>query len=143
MDSYTIINIPEGLKYYGEIKNEITHYLDRFNLTFPKDEDYRDVHRTYISLFNNEIAELIDEVGTHDLSFRIVGATRGAIFINEISREMNTIDDHIQYTIVYEIKNIEFFEDVCFGTLKAYKREVIEKSNKKFRGNKLIMNIKI
>lgn len=144
MSKYTKIELQKDTKYVFELRNEITDFLDKYNISSPEDDDYRDIHKTYISIFNSDISEFINnDNDVQVLSFRIVGATRGGIYLKELHRDSLIVNNNPTISIHYEIKNIEFCNSTCFECFKAYKKDVVADSNKKFRGKELIINIKL
>ena len=136
------INIPADLCGSIEIYNELTNFLDRYNIVLPIGDDYRELVKTYIHIDNLDVKELLYNLNNfHVLSFRIPGATRGGIRIKEVNRTQESNKDNI--IIEYEIVDIEFIEETCFTIFKAYTPDVVNASKKEIIGTKLIININI
>ena len=142
MENTIIMELPNAPKISLEVRNELTNFLDRYNISLllMDDDVYRDLHKTYIYIDKYDIRFLLNNIDLfYVLSFRTPGATRGGIHIREIERNKDK-ETNIT-TIEYEITNISFIESSCFRILKTYRREVIEASKNKFIGSKLIIKI--
>lgn len=139
-----IINIPKNIEYSIEIKNELTDFLDKYNILLQ--ENNQDVHeyvKTYIDIDTFDIKSILnDNVDTYNLSFRIPGATRGAFEIKETQRETISNDNNEKYIkIEYDIISVDFCESSCFGPLHAYTKDVIDASKENIVGTKIIFYI--
>lgn len=127
------IEIPKNLEMSLEIKNDITKFLDRYNILLPHiDSQYYEMMETYIDIDKIDVRQAIEDGGFSFLSFRIPGATRGSI-------KLEKVHVHKEFT-KYKIVSIDFIESTCFETLKAYRRGVVEASNTEFCGKEIIIN---
>lgn len=68
-----------------EYRNFITIFIDEYNLFLKTDDYYNQFHKTYISLFNADIYDILHTRENSEivLSFRIPGATRGGIVLTK------------------------------------------------------------
>jgi hypothetical protein len=147
MNDIIAIDIPKSFKFSMTVENQLTHFFDKFNIErrLIDDETYRDLHNTYIdidgcdvsSMLNNSIAATNFIV----LAFRIVGATRGGIYLRELHRSTKIINNDIITSIEYEIFYVEFIENTCFKKFKAYSPDIISQTEKEIYGKKIIINI--
>lgn len=138
-----IIDIPQDFNFHIEVKNELTEFLDNYNITFPaKDSKYYELHKTYIHIDKLDLDELLNDSNNyHALAFRTPGATRGAIFIKEINHNVMSNGNKQIISIEYEILDIEFIEDTCFKILKTYSRDVVYAARRNLIGSTIILNI--
>ena len=134
------INVPKHFDYCLEIRNEITEFLDKYNIQLLQltNDEYKDFHTTYIHIDISDIGEILQTNNTITILFRIVCATRGGIELREVERTVNTIDiDNIEYTVKYNISDIKFIESTCFDKFKAYSRDIIDDSIKELIGTSI------
>lgn len=141
-----IIELPKMTNFITEVHNELTEFLDQYNIILsklPKDDIYRDLHKTYIYIDHTDIFDLLSIRNNQmqTLAFRIIGATRGGIYIRELNRTGISDGKETITRIEYEIIKIEFIPSTCFECLKAYSKDVINASNNKLIGTKIIIDI--
>lgn len=139
------IEVPRCIKYNIEIRNELTKFIDQFNihLTNNPNEKYSKLYDTYIHLDKSDIANLLND-RIVVLSFRIVGATRGGIYLHEIKRRGSTFHEDISHDIEidYEIFDIEFIESTCFDVFEVYDRKILKTSKNELIGTNVTISFK-
>lgn len=141
-----IIEIPKTFGYCLEIRNKLTEFLDTFKIENEEtDSKYSKLLSTHIYIDKLNMYEYIklDKYDKH-LSLRMMGSTRGCLYIQEIERNIDHINPYeTNISIEYVISDIKFIEDTCFGKLKVYNEDIVKSSKKELIGTKIIMNIHI
>ena len=144
MKDKMIINIPKSFDFSIQIENEITKFFENYNIEYHTicDETFRELHKTVIELDKVDIEQMINNNdGYIVLQFRIIGATRGGIYIKELERSINMDNNEIIISITYQILYVEFIETTCFTTFNVYSRNIINATEKELTGKNIIINI--
>lgn len=139
------IDVPKEFGYCLEIRNELTNFIDQFNLQLDDiDEAYKDLSTTYIHIDTSDLDEL-SKLNNDDkvLVFRIVGATRGGLKLHELERTCYHDANSMTYytNIEYEIVDVEFIESTCFDVFKVYDRRVVDVTKRELIGVHITISI--
>lgn len=96
---------------YEDLICELTEFFDKYFTS--------DIKKANVTLWRTYLWNDLDknDDGTFRISFRVPGATRGGLILKRINYNE------------FQILNIHFIEDTCFGQFQCYDKKLKEDSN--------------